>query len=58
VNGVCLLLSYHRLKVFQTTSWDREDHIIVTAAPVGQWRTVAASLFTALSLLFYYNSHR
>jgi hypothetical protein len=57
VNGVCLLLSYHRLKLFQTTSWDREDHIHVTAAPVGRWRIIAAVVFTASSLIYYYKHH-
>jgi len=54
INGLCLLFAYHRLKTFQTTSWDREEHIIVTHAPVGRWRIIAMGLFTAAVFLWYF----
>lgn len=56
INGFCLLVAYYRLKTFQTTTWDKEERIVLTSAPVGRWRIIAASFFTAAALLFYFNA--
>lgn len=56
INGFCLLVAYYRLKTLQTTTWDKEDHIVVISAPVGRWRIIASSLFAVATLLFYFNA--
>ncbi|HSX38282.1 MAG TPA: RDD family protein [Chlamydiales bacterium] len=52
LNGICLLLAFYRLKTFQTTTWDREEHIFVTHASVGRWRIIAAAILSAGGMLY------
>ncbi len=54
LNFFCLLIAYHKLKVFQITSWDRDDHIKVTHFPIGRWRIYVAAIVAATGLLTYY----
>src|SRR5262249_35970331 len=54
VNCICMSLAYYRLKTLQWTSWDRDDHVTVSHAPIGQWRITLSALVSAVSLLFYY----
>lgn len=54
INCFCLLVAYHRLRVFRQTSWDREENIIVLHRPIGRWRIIAAAIIAAGGLLFYY----
>jgi hypothetical protein len=56
INAFCLLVAYYRLKTFQTTTWDREESISVTHAPIGRWRIVVSALFSSASLFFYFKS--
>jgi hypothetical protein len=56
INAICLLVAYYRLKTFQTTTWDKEDHIAVSHSPIGRWRVIVCSLFTAGALFFYFNA--
>lgn len=44
INGLCMMVAYHRLKLFQITSWDREDHIQVTNLPLTQSRLVIGAV--------------
>ena len=55
INFFCLLIAYHRLRLFRQTSWDREENIIVTHHPIGRWRIVAAAIIAGGGLLFYYS---
>jgi len=55
INGFCLLIAYYRLKALQTTTWDREDHIVVSHSPIARWRSFAAAFFAALVLFLYFN---
>jgi hypothetical protein len=54
VNFFCLLIAYHRLKVFQITSWDRDAKIQVTHYPIRSWRVVFACFFAIIVFLSYY----
>lgn len=54
VNCICLGLAYYRLKTLHWTSWDRDDHIAVSYAPIGQWRIVLSALIIASAMFFYY----
>jgi hypothetical protein len=54
INFLCLLVAFHRLRVFRQTSWDREENIVVLHRPIGRWRIIAAAIFAAGGLLFYY----
>lgn len=56
INGFCLLVAYYRLKTFQTTTWDKEDHIVVSHAPIGRWRIITAAIFAAGALIFYFKA--
>lgn len=53
---LCLLVAYHRLRVFRQTSWDREENIIVLHYPIGRWRIAAAAIIATGGLLFYYHA--
>jgi len=54
LNVFCLLIAFNKLKMFQITSWDRDDHIAVTHYPIGRWRLYVAVFIAAVGLLFYY----
>jgi len=51
----CLLTAYNRLKIFQITSWDRDDHVTVTHYPIGKWRLYTAVAVTIAATLYYYS---
>ncbi len=55
LNVFCLLVAYQKLKVFQTTSWDRDDQIKVSHRPIGSWRIVLALLVILFGFFFYYS---
>jgi hypothetical protein len=57
LNFMCLLMAYNKLKVFKITSWDREDHIVVTHHPIKRWRLYVA-VFVAVSGILYYYSEK
>jgi len=54
LNFFCLLIAYNKLKIFQITSWDRDDHIVVTHYPIGRWRVYTAVFIAAAGILYYY----
>jgi hypothetical protein len=55
VNAICLLVAYNRLKLTQTTSWDRDDHIHVYHDPLPRWRLNLAAVFAIGGMLFYFS---
>jgi hypothetical protein len=55
INILCLLNAYHRLKIFQITSWDKDDHIIVTHHPIKEWRFYAACFIAFAGIFTYYS---
>ena len=58
LNFLCPLVAYRRLKVYHKTSWDRDDHIKVTHAPMAKWRFFAAALVAIGGLLFYFHEKK
>lgn len=54
LNFFCMLIAYNKLKIFQITSWDREDHIAVTHYPIGRWRIYVAVFVAGAGILYYY----
>jgi hypothetical protein len=54
LNAFCMLIAYHRLKMFKITSWDLDDHIQVTHHPIAQWRFVFAVIVAVAGLLFHF----
>lgn len=54
INFLCMLVAYQRLKVLQTTSWDRDENIRVTHEPMGRWRVVTAAVVIVLVAAFIY----
>lgn len=55
LNGICMLFAYKRLKLMQKTSWDRDDHLQVTHAPMAPWRLYLAVFVAVVGILFYYS---
>ncbi|MBS0626410.1 MAG: RDD family protein [Verrucomicrobia bacterium] len=55
VNAICLLVAYNRLKLLQTTSWDREDAIQVHHGQLPRWRLVVASIFIVGGFFLYFS---
>ncbi|MCC6127693.1 MAG: RDD family protein [Chlamydiae bacterium] len=55
ISLLCLLVAYQRLKMVQTTSWDKETCIQVVQQPFPRWRLIAASVFSIISFFFYWN---
>lgn len=54
INCICLSLAYYRLNLKQWTSWDKEDHILISHRPVARWRVIfAASLGASMQLLYF-----
>lgn len=54
VNFFCLLVAYQRLKVTQTTSWDRDDHIEIIHHHLPKWRLIVAAVFSVLGFCLYF----
>lgn len=58
INVLCMLVASSRLRMLGTTSWDREDNIVVSHFPIPQWRIVVASIIVVCSFILYYgNKH-
>lgn len=55
LNALCLLNAYNKLKVFKTTSWDKDEHIHVIHHPMGQWRVYFAVFIAVAGILYYYS---
>ncbi|MBI3901015.1 MAG: RDD family protein, partial [Chlamydiia bacterium] len=55
LNFVCLLIAYYRLQSTKTTSWDRDEGIVVTYHPIGQWRLIFAAVFSSCIFFLYWN---
>lgn len=54
LNFFCMLIAYNKLKIIQITSWDRDDHIVVTHSPVARWRIYVAVFVAVTAILYYY----
>lgn len=55
LNFFCMLVAYNKLKMFQITSWDQDDHIAVTHYPIGRWRIYVAVFIAVAGILYYYS---
>lgn len=55
---LCMIMAYHRLKVFRKTSWDHEGHITVTHSPIGRWRLVVAAVIAIGGMFFYFHNKK
>ncbi|MEN9654590.1 MAG: hypothetical protein RL235_702 [Chlamydiota bacterium] len=53
INVLCLFTAYRRVSIFHTTSWDLEESIMVTGAPVSRWRIVVALAFAVGCMAWY-----
>jgi len=54
LNFFCLMIAYNKLKLLHITSWDRDDHILVTHYPIGRWRIYLAVFVAVVGILYYY----
>lgn len=55
INVICMLVASSQLKVIGSTSWDREENIVVSHYPVSQKRVAFAAIVVVLSFFFYYS---
>jgi hypothetical protein len=55
INVICMLVAFYRLKTFQITTWDRDDHIHVSYGRIGKWRIVLAAVVAIAGLGFYFS---
>ncbi len=55
INGFCMLVAFHRLKVFKITSWDREDNIQVFNRAISQTRMAIGAMIAIAGLLYHFN---
>jgi hypothetical protein len=55
LNFFCMLIAFNKLKLLRITSWDRDDHIVVTHYPIGRWRIYVAVFVAAAGILYYYS---
>ena len=53
LNILCMLNAFYRLKIFQITSWDRDDGIIVIHHPIAKWRFYLVLGLTFSGMLIY-----
>jgi hypothetical protein len=53
INGLCMMVAYHRLKAFKITSWDREDNIQVSHLPLSQPRMAIGATIAILGMVSY-----
>lgn len=53
-----LFTAYQRLQLLRQTSWDRDENITVTHAPIKKWRVQLAVFVAAAGLLYYYSEKR
>ncbi|HSX11137.1 MAG TPA: RDD family protein [Chlamydiales bacterium] len=54
LNFFCMLVAYNKLRLFGITTWDRDDHTVVTHHPIGRWRIYVAVFVAAAGILYYY----
>ena len=54
LNCFCMMVAYNKLKVFQITTWDRDEQITVTHYPIGRWRIYIATCVAVVGILYYY----
>lgn len=53
INVICLISAYYRLRVFQTTSWDRDEQITVSHHVLPKWRFYIVFFLTAAGMIYY-----
>ncbi len=54
INIICMSVASSRLRILGTTSWDREENIMVSHFPLRQWRIVVAFFVVLISFSLYY----
>lgn len=53
LNVLCMLASYHRLRVLRTTSWDLQEKIAVFHEGVPKWRFYCVFALAIIGLIYY-----
>ena len=53
INVLCLVSAYYRLKMFQTTSWDRDEGLTVIHHPLPKWRFYLVTGLTIAGMILY-----
>jgi hypothetical protein len=53
INVICMLNAYYRLRLFETTSWDRDEGTCVIHRPCPKWRIYLAAALAASGMIYY-----
>ncbi|MBF8263816.1 MAG: hypothetical protein HW387_1481 [Parachlamydiales bacterium] len=53
INMICMANAYYRLRLFQTTSWDRDEGTTVIHRPCPKWRLYTVSAITVVGMILY-----
>ena len=55
LNVFCLFTAYQKLKIFKTTSWDRDARTTMTHYPIAKWRLIFTCAVIIGSMFYYYS---
>ncbi len=53
VNVLCMLASYHRLRMLRVTSWDLQEKITVSHEAMPKWRFYSVFALAIIGLIYY-----
>jgi hypothetical protein len=53
INVLCMLNAYYRLRVLQTTSWDRQEGTFVIHHKLPKWRYYTVAAAVLVGMLYY-----
>lgn len=53
INILCMLASYHRLRVLRTTSWDLQEKISVSHEAIPKWRFYFVFALAIIGMIYY-----
>lgn len=53
INVLCMLASYHRLRVLRTTSWDLQEQVAVFHEAVPKWRFYCVFALAIIGMIYY-----
>lgn len=53
LNALCMLNAFYRLRIIQTTSWDRDEGTWIVHHPLPKWRYYFAIIVVILGMTYY-----
>jgi len=53
INALCMLAAYQRLRTYRTTSWDVQEHVVVTHEAIPKWRFFLLFTLALIGMIYY-----